>query len=143
RLVLSARNVTGLRVLVTLTYPAAFPTDGRRVKRDWAVMRKWLARRGVGGFWFLEFQARGAPHIHAFLTGPVSKESVASAWYRMVASGDRKHLRAGTRIEWLRSANACGAYASKYAAKQGQRLVPFDFMSVGGFGGPFGGWRLG
>jgi hypothetical protein len=142
RLLLSARNVTGLRVLVTLTYPATFPTDGRRVKRDWSAMRKWLARRAVGGLWFLEFQERGAPHIHAFLTGPVSKESVAAAWYQIVRSGDIKHLRAGTRIEALRSVNACGAYASKYAAKQSQKVVPVEFRSVGRFWGLFGGLRL-
>src|SRR5207237_1974505 len=45
-------------------------------------------------------------------------------------------------IEWLRSANACGAYASKYAAKQSQKVVPIDFISVGRFWGLFGGLRL-
>lgn len=142
RLVLAARNVVGLVVMLTLTYPAAFPVDGRRVKRDWATMRKWLVRRGVAGLWFLEFQARGAPHIHVFLTGPVDKCAVAHAWCRIVNSGDPRHLVAGTRIEWLRSPNAVGTYAAKYAAKREQKEVPEEYISVGRFWGMFGGLRL-
>jgi hypothetical protein len=133
------RNVVGLRVLLTLTYPGEFSTDGREVKRHWDNMRRWLARRGVGGAWFMEFQARGAPHFHCFLTGEVSKEQVAAAWFRIVGSGDDRHLRAGTRVEALRELHAAGAYAAKYLNKQEQKEVPEGFSDVGRFWGLFGG----
>jgi len=133
------RNVVGLRVLLTLTYPGEFPTDGRLVKSHWANMRRWLAHRGVAGAWFMEFQERGAPHYHVFLTGEVPKEEVAAAWYRIVGSGDERHLRAGTRIEALRELHAAGAYAAKYLKKQEQKEVPECFQNVGRFWGLFGG----
>jgi len=142
RLLLTARNLQGLCVLLTLTYPAEFPVDGRRVKRDWSVMRKWLVRRGVSGLWFLEFQERGAAHVHVFLTGPVPKDEVSEAWYGIVASGDTRHLRAGTSIEWLRAPHAPAAYAAKYAVKQSQKVVPLEFSEVGRFWGLFGGLRV-
>jgi hypothetical protein len=139
RMLFTFRNVVGLRVLVTLTYPGQFSTDGREVKQDWANMRRWLSRRGVAGAWFMEFQARGAPHFHVFLTAEVPKEEVAAAWYRIVDSGDERHLRAGTRIEALRELHAAGAYAAKYLKKQEQKEVPEGFSDVGRFWGLFGG----
>jgi hypothetical protein len=139
RMLFTFRNVVGLRVLVTLTYPGQFSTDGREVKQDWANMRRWLSRRGVAGAWFMEFQARGAPHFHVFLTGEVPKEEVAAAWYRIVDSGDERHLRAGTRIEALRELHGAGAYAAKYLKKQEQKEVPEGFSDVGRFWGLFGG----
>ncbi len=139
RMLFTFRNVVGLRVLVTLTYPGQFTTDGREVKRHWDNMRRWLVRRGVAGAWFMEFQARGAPHFHCFLTGEVPKEEVAAAWYQIVGSGDERHLRAGSRIEALRELHAAGAYAAKYLKKQEQKEVPEGFSDVGRFWGLFGG----
>jgi hypothetical protein len=139
RMLFTFRNVVGLRVLLTLTYPGQFSTDGRQVKQDWANMRRWLVRRGVAGAWFMEFQARGAPHFHCFLTGEVRKEEVAAAWFRIVGSGDDRHLRAGTRVEALRELHAAGAYAAKYLKKQEQKEVPEGFSNVGRFWGLFGG----
>ena len=59
-------SVYGQSLFVTLTYPGDFPLDGRRVKRDLAVFRRaWARRFGVArGMWKLEFQRRGAPHLH-------------------------------------------------------------------------------
>jgi hypothetical protein len=138
RMLFTFRNVVGLRVLLTLTYPGEFSTDGREVKRHWDNMRRWLARRGISGAWFMEFQERGAPHFHVFLTGEVPKEEVAAAWYQIVGSGDDRHLRAGTRIEALRELHAAGAYAAKYLRKQEQKEVPEGFSDVGRFWGLFG-----
>jgi hypothetical protein len=137
------RNSEPLTVLLTLTYPGDFPTDGRRVKRHWHNFRTWLVRGGKErpsrkGAWFLEFQGRGAPHFHIFLDGPVDKKEVARKWYDLVASGDERHLRAGTRIETLREGHAAAAYASKYASKAEQKEVPDGFSEVGRFWGTFG-----
>jgi hypothetical protein len=142
RLLHAARNTSGLETMLTLTYPGEYPTDGRKVKRDWAAMRKWLIRRGVGGFWFLEFQERGAPHLHAFLTGRVPYKEIAAAWYRIVGSGDPAHLKAGTRIQPIERKHCVAAYAAKYASKMEQKTVPADFLSVGRFWGLFGGLAI-
>jgi hypothetical protein len=142
RMLFTFRNVVGLRVLLTLTYPGKaelVPTDGRVVKEHWDVMRRWLAHHGVRGAWFLEFQRRGAVHFHVFLTGEVPKEMVAKAWNRIAGQNDPDHLKAGIRIEALRELHAAGAYAAKYLKKQEQKEVPEGFSNVGRFWGLFGG----
>jgi hypothetical protein len=105
--------------------------------------RKWPRAWGV---WRLEFQKRGAPHFHLLLwDGPIIEEPMevyspkkkkmvwignpgnennkelfqwfSSTWYRVVGSGDGKHLKAGTRIEPIQSWNGVFYYTSKYLAK--------------------------
>lgn len=142
RLSLTARNLEGLTHMLTLTYPGEFPTDGRRVKRDWSAMREFLKRQHLGGFWFLEFQQRGAPHYHVFLTGGVDKTAVRAAWGRIISEGHSNVTLARTRIERLRVAHAAGAYASKYAAKMEQKAVPDEYLGVGRFWGRFGGLEV-
>lgn len=141
RLAFTARNVEGFRNMITLTYPADYPMDGRIVKKHWEKIRHWLTYRKVGGLWWLEFQQRGAPHLHVFTTGRVNKEELSRAWFKIVASGDEKHLRAGTRVEALRKPHAVAAYAAKYAKKQAQKEVPEGFAAVGRLWGLFGGCK--
>jgi len=136
------------RAMVTLTYPHAFPLDGRTCKdhlrRFIQELRRWAGRNGTFSvrwscFWFLEFQERGAPHFHLFCTDFVPKEYVAAVWYRIVGSEDERHFRAGTRIEELRSGRAgTVSYATKYAAKAEQKVVPEGFENVGRFWGVSG-----
>lgn len=141
RLVFTARNIEGFRTMATLTYPAEFPCDGKLVKKHLEKIRKWFLYRDLGGFWFLEFQERGAPHYHVFLTGEIDKRQLAQAWFKIVGSGDEKHLRAGTRIEAVRNPHAVAAYAAKYASKAEQKEVPVDYLNVGRFWGTFGGLK--
>lgn len=139
RLLFTARNFPGLAVMVTLTYPSEFPADGRLVKDHWRRMRQWFVRNGCPvGLWFLEFQQRGAPHFHVFMPTRVEAMKVARAWYRIVGSGDERHLWAGTRTEALRRPHAAGTYAAKYAAKADQKEVPEDYENVGRFWGTWG-----
>ena len=143
RLLFCARNFPGLSVMLTLTYPGDFPLDGRTVKNHWRRMRQWFSRRGnASGLWFLEFQARGAPHFHVFMPSEVPKNDVAAAWYEIVGSGDIRHLWAGTRTEALRNPQAAGAYAAKYASKTVQKDVPEGFLDVGRFWGTWGHARI-
>jgi hypothetical protein len=132
------RNAEVLPVMCTLTYPGAFTKDGREVKRHWARMRQWLVEQGRRGLWNLEFQGRGAPHYHMFMDGPVPYDAVAQHWYKIVGSGDLRHLAAGTRIEMLEKPHAMAAYAAKYATKNEQKEVPEGFEAVGRFWGSFG-----
>ncbi|WGZ92474.1 MAG: hypothetical protein QJT81_11340 [Candidatus Thiothrix putei] len=150
RLKLTARNVPegSFNAFLTLTYPDTFPTDGVKVKRDLDVMRKWLKRHGVGGaFWFLEFQQRGAPHFHLFISNyPLcGVKGVAEHWYKVVGSGDPKHLdwhlgklSGRSCLEYVRKPHAASFYATKYASKQEQKQVPEGYTSVGRFWGTFG-----
>lgn len=149
---LHIRNVpTGsIKCFLTLTYPESFPVDGKTVKRHLDNMKKWLMRRGVRGIWCLEFQRRGAPHYHCYLdrypAGGV--EAVSQAWFKIVGSGDPKHLawhqgKLSGRpcLEFMRKPHAASWYASKYAVKAEQKQVPADYQHVGRFWGHWGGLR--
>jgi len=151
----------------TLTYPSDYPTDGREVKRHLANFIKRLRRQcyktmrpdeygSWSVFWFLEFQQRGAPHFHFFCThSPVPTKSgyedrpeqpielarkwMAKAWFECVGSGDEKHLRAGTQLDYFRTGRAGTiSYASKYARKQEQKRIPEGFSEIGRFWGVSG-----
>lgn len=143
---LNIRNLpTGsLKCMLTLTYPDDYPVDGKQVKKHFDLMRRWLRARGCDLLWFLEFQVRGAPHFHAYLTGyPAGGVSaVAHHWYKVVGSGDPKHLdwhlgKLSGRpcLEMLRNPHAASYYATKYASKTCQKQVPAEYQNVGRFWG--------
>lgn len=129
------------KVFITLTYPAVFPCDGRVVKRNLRAFLARYRRNHVDGqpwaaFWFLEFQERGAPHLHIFGTDRIEHAELAKWWYEIVGSGDPQHLEAGTSIEALRSGrHGTCVYASKYAVKAEQKEVPKNFSNCGRFWG--------
>lgn len=138
------------RYMVTLTYPAGYPSDGKTVKEQLRRFLQELRRkffRDYGDaqelhyscFWFLEFQARGAPHFHLFVTHQFPKDWISKRWYEIVDSEDIRHLHAGTRVESLRSGRGgtC-SYAAKYANKQSQKSVPENYENVGRFWGVSG-----
>lgn len=140
------------RNMVTLTYPQGYPKDGRVFKDHLRRFLQELQRysrinsdgtRGTqqrySAFWFLEFQKRGAAHFHIFTTDDYPKEWIARTWYRIVGSDDDRHLRAGTRIERMRSGRrgVC-SYALKYAAKADQKAPPEWTKNVGRFWGVSG-----
>jgi hypothetical protein len=119
-----------------VTYPAEFPTDGKRVKKNIHALKEWFKRQGVKDIaWCLEFQARGAPHVHFLLSSDVDKEKFSAAWYKIVGSGDLLHLAAGTSIEPVRSKEKARTYFLSYARKRKQKDVPENFKNVGRFWG--------
>jgi hypothetical protein len=158
--------------MLTITYPKDFPRDGYQVKKDLNRFQKWLVRQGsnVQGVWFLEFQKRGAPHFHFLLTldlasfGTLStfrrtlltrghksetfqtvkplQDKASKAWFRIVGSGDEKHLRAGLCWEILQTEEAAQRYAAKHSQKPHQKTVPLEFRNVGRFWGVLGGLKL-
>lgn len=140
------------RMMVTLTYPGDWQTvapDGVTCKKHFKALEMRLRRyfKGVEwhALWFLEFQVRGAPHFHLILWGDDLKaqditalrEKVASSWSDIVDHPNpterEKHVKAGTSVEWMRSKHF--GYASKYATKMQQKLIPDEFTSVGRFWG--------
>ena len=134
------------RTMITLTYPKEYPCDGTHVKAHLREFIHWLRKdtHGCDYLWFLEFQARGAPHFHILIDWPLpSRMEVrrgfrfrcSSVWYAVVGSRDEKHLAAGTRVERLRKPDGAARYAIKYAWKMKQKTVPPNYRNVGRFWG--------
>lgn len=79
--------------MITLTYPNDYPTNLADVKMDLKVYCQWLRRNfDTEYLWFLEFQKRGAPHIHvltqiAELT-PTMRANAGLKWTERIANSD-------------------------------------------------------
>jgi hypothetical protein len=117
----AASSVTPL--FVTLTYPNKWDEDPKSWRKNLRAFIKRLDREfGESAvFWRLEFQKRGAPHFHLMVWDVKAthkfRKWVSLAWYRVVASQDPKHLKAGTNVQRCKSWNGASAYLSKYLAK--------------------------
>jgi hypothetical protein len=105
-----------LPAMVTLTYPGDWETvaaDGATVKRHFDAFRKRFERwsgQSAAWVWKLEFQRRGAPHLHLWLAVPDSdvtafRSWLGAAWADIVAHPDseerRRHALAGTAVDVL------------------------------------------
>jgi len=111
-------------IFVTLTYPAEWPESPEVWKLHFDKWCKRLHRRfaAAGLVWKLEAQRRGAPHFHCLVWGASYVDLLvwaSAAWYASVGSCDQRHLRAGVRVEQIRSWRGVRSYASKYMAKGG------------------------
>jgi len=151
RLIFKARNIPGLKTMITFTYPHAdyaenasggdFMTDGSVVKNHLRKLRQLFTYRDIYGFWFLEFQARGAPHFHFCLCQelpPGQLAQIKKTWNRMVGTPCEHHLERGVDYQVLKKKHAAGAYAAKYSGKAEQKTVPDRYQNVGRFWGLFG-----
>lgn len=134
------------RTMITLTYPGQFSSDGKVVKKHLNAFLLWCRNRFAtpSYLWFLEFQRRGAPHIHLLMDTPLSQDKVqrlgvyadvARKWYIVVGSDDVRHLEAGTRVERIRKKDGAARYCLKYAYKMRQKMVPDAYRNVGRFWG--------
>lgn len=125
-------------IFLTLTYPKDYQGDWHVWKRDleafWKRLQRGYGFRTPDGewhdvefpeascIWRLELQERGAPHYHLILFGVpwLHIPWLDSAWAGVVDSGDDRHERAGTQIEWPRTWKGTVSYVAKYVAKQSQ-----------------------
>lgn len=145
--------------MMTLTYPEDAPLDGKTVKSDFNRFRGAM-RREFGPFeyvWFLEFQKRGAPHLHLLTTLAMGKEKdgesnplnwdrraiMAFLWCRSIrlqmedvdwvkVRNVHRHMRCW---EPIRKPDGAARYISAYASKPQQKEVPEAFRNVGRFWG--------
>jgi len=96
--------------MLTLTLPAAWEEvapSGKEFKRFVAMLRRrWERAWGepLTGIWKLEFQRRGAPHLHVFTAAPLSMlagdvRKAADQRYR-AAVGDGLQLMRWLRVVW-------------------------------------------
>lgn len=151
-------------LFITLTAPANWQeiylengeeTGGRIFKRQMFAFKRRLDRKlykmGIvswAGFWFLEFQRRGAPHLHLYVFNCEIKgwqfdelrAWAGSAWAEIVGNNSEleyaKHEKAGTSVERVRKKHF--GYAAKYSKKESQKDVPLGFRDVGRFWGRWG-----
>ncbi len=149
-------DATGVQsdIMLTLTYPGRWRevcSSGEHVKRHMRVYRERLTRYmrsqlcNFSALWFLEFQGRGAPHLHLILFGPgLQRLDIKDfrawsrrAWAEVVVHphpGDAaKHRKHGSHASMMRKRHF--GYAAKYASKASQKDVPDGFTDVGRFWG--------
>lgn len=156
--------------MVTLTYPGDWECvapDGASVKRHMALWRKRFQREWgepARYIWKLEFQRRGAPHIHLWMAPPHRdarsgrkfRDWLSAEWADIVAHPDpkqrKRHLLAGTAVDILNGLRACdpkrlAIYFTKHSSpnklgdKEYQHIVPEAWQEVAdraAFGAPMG-----
>ncbi len=154
--------------MVTLTYPGDWECVApsgevvknhlrnwyRRFEREWDEVARFI--------WKLEFQERGAPHIHLWMALPLLpgrsgrnfREWCSAAWASVVNHPDpsqrRKHLHAGTGVDVLKGLQArdpkrLAIYFTKHSspnmegAKEYQHNVPEPWREPGKGPGRFWG----
>lgn len=139
---------------LTLTYPDEALTDEwSEWKRHIAAFEKRLMRAWPelvkGGYWRLEPQPRRSrreeryvPHFHLLVWSSAELPDdfsawLARAWYEVVGSGLKKHLKRGTDLKQLDSRRAIRLYVSKYVAKE-QTGADWPDQAVGRCWGEFG-----
>jgi len=139
--------------MVTLTYPGDWECvapDGASVKRHMMLWRKRFQREWgepARYIWKLEFQRRGAPHIHLWMAPPHTlgrsgrkfRDWLSQEWADIVAHPDpeqhARHLLAGTAVDILNGLRACDSkrlaiYFTKHSSpnqlgdKEYQHIVP-------------------
>jgi hypothetical protein len=71
----------------------------------------------------------------SILLESILKEEIAERWFRIVGSGDERHLRAGTGISAVRSRGQLFGNLSTYIRKLDQKTPPVGFEDVGRFWG--------
>jgi len=143
--------------MITLTYGRYYPMSGKQVKQDLQIVIRMAQRWEKDYLWFLEFQERGAPHVHLLTTvEAITPTMRVELVYRWVGNMTKqayflaqcpvdkypeelfKLLKVNshpTVWELIRDSNGAAKYVSKYTSKQGQKTVPQDFRDVGRFWG--------
>lgn len=123
-----------------MTYHNLKP-DGKTIKRHLNSFLVALRRRfpGVGYLWILEFQRRGIPHFHLYLTLQHSAEigeTLGRIWNRLVESYDHDHLAFHIHSKnFMPWSMGTGSYLCKYLDKEAQKAVPEGFTGIGRFWG--------
>ncbi|MCH9736300.1 MAG: hypothetical protein K0U78_17395 [Actinomycetia bacterium] len=154
--------------MVTLTYPGDWEIvapDGASVKRHMVLWRKRFQREygeQARYIWKLEFQRRGAPHIHLWMAPPMSLgrsgrgfgQWLSEAWTQVVDHPDAeqkaRHRLAGTAIDVRNGLKACdpkrlAIYFTKHSSpnlhgdKEYQHIVPEQWRHPGRGPGRFWG----
>lgn len=154
--------------MITLTYPGDWEVvapSGASVKRHMVLWRKRFQREygePARCIWKLEFQRRGAPHIHLWMAPPMSPgrsgrgfaQWLSEAWALVVDHPDpvqkARHRLAGTAVDVRNGLRACdpkrlAIYFTKHSSpnldgdKEYQHIVPEPWRQPGRGPGRFWG----
>ncbi|WP_242670266.1 rolling circle replication-associated protein [Mycobacterium decipiens] len=154
--------------MVTLTYPGEWESvapDGASVKRHMILWRKRFRREWgepARYIWKLEFQRRGAPHIHLWTAPPHAvgrsgrkfRDWLSQEWADIVGHPDAeqraRHMLAGTAVDILNGLRACdpkrlAIYFTKHSSpntqgdKEYQHIIPEAWRRQGRGPGRFWG----
>jgi len=158
-----SNTTTVIEGMIVLTWRVA-PIDGREVKRKLgdlfdAMRREWGG--SIEWLWWLEFQRRGAPHIHILTAGAIHREHgptvtrrrlkrgkwqerevftgaavqwLGDKWLRLIGESENersKKFTAGGIWEKMKSADGAARYCSKDAWKPYQTKIPEHYQNVG------------
>lgn len=142
-LLMATETGVEFRSMMTLTYGLDFPRDGKRVKSDLNKFLNWVRRvLGCEYLWFLEFQKRGAPHVHILLAVESGdRYEFAKRWCEIASDDWRERLKIfrvhSNQLQWQNARREGGMirYVAKYATKPGQKIVPRNYQNVGRFWG--------
>lgn len=79
--------------MITLTYPVIYPRSGKVIKAAMNNFTQMMRDQNYGAYlWFLEFQARGAPHFHILSTqnaiSPAMRIRVVETWVSRMVKED-------------------------------------------------------
>lgn len=154
-----ATSLIKMRSMMTLTYPERYPADGSKVKYHFKrIMAELKSYYAMEMFWFLEFQQRGAPHLH-ILTDRENpshddRAFVARNWVRIIgmdsnsgymgmghgATEEHRSRCIAVHVhkrgwEPMKSEDGAVRYMAKYACKTYQKIVPENYRNVGRFWG--------
>lgn len=134
---LAANSADHISSQFCMSYADVWPINGREAKRD---LNRFLERcryrfKDLKYIWIGEFQTRGAPHFHLFLSLPVTAENhefLAGAWHDIAgvsqAKHERVHLHTKNFIPWDMGT---GSYLCKYLDKAHQKQIPVGFSGFG------------
>ena len=137
--------------MATLTVAEHYSVDGGAFKSALEGWLSWFIRAiqrsavassmpaGSGSLcWFVEFQRRGAPHVHVLYTHRIEWEPAMQKWVdgiieRGVCSEKDRLLlqKASTKFEKLRKVAAMSGYVAKYACKSDQKELPEGYEWIG------------
>lgn len=122
-----------------MTYHRKNP-NGHEVKTHLNAFLVALRRKfpSVRYLWILEFQSRGTPHFHLYISLPHDTpglhEFMAETWHRIAEPKSQQHKRVHYHdrnfIPWDMGS---GSYLCKYLDKEHQKAVPEGFTGVGRF----------
>jgi hypothetical protein len=125
-------------LFLTLTYPAADPTQEQRQSHLDALLKR-LRRKAptASAIWKLEYTKLNTPHYHLIILNLHywAHAEIAKAWSEIVRSENHNHEKAGTRIERTASKRQLSRYIVKYVSKSGP-LPPNHQGRIWGTAGP-------
>jgi hypothetical protein len=129
------------------TYHEIWPINGNELNNHIHRMNKVFKRLNVKFCYVKEFQTRGAPHIHWYLTEEYSDnlwKKLGKAWHKIAGYGSIPHLnwhandihhKNGRDYKSLIPWEMKAAYPSKYLTKHAQKDIPEGYKNFGSFWG--------